>query len=118
MPPELLTQSSPVQTSCDNPYLYHYCDTTEGDSGSPMWSVSAVTSSASTAGTAAVAAKISSPSPTLPSEPDGYGQGLWAIPSGAMYIRAVHNLEWDDSNGRAVVNSAVAITPLHYSVRH
>ncbi|GAX74501.1 hypothetical protein CEUSTIGMA_g1950.t1 [Chlamydomonas eustigma] len=33
----LATQCSVTATTCTNSYLYHYCSTTDGDSGSAMW---------------------------------------------------------------------------------
>ena len=44
------------------------------------------------------------------------GSAMWEdpAPGSAPLIRAVHNLQWEGSDGAAIYNSAVAITPSHY----
>lgn len=43
------------------------------------------------------------------------GSAMWDPASGSPpKIKAVHNLQWQSSNGATIYNSAVAVTPLHY----
>ena len=79
-------QCTVINSMCSSPYLYHYCDTMAGQSGSAMW----------------VWART------------GNGGRMGPL------ITAVHNVEWSEAStngsGSVVyVNSAVAITPSHYS---
>ena len=127
-PPSSLPSSPTTQNSCTNPYLYHYCDTTEGDSGSAMWGLGGVPAGADnntaslnvsgkgrglTSTNATSSVKAAAAAATV-SVPDGASGGP------ALYIRAIHTIEWDngttaDGTPLAVVNSAVAITPAHYA---
>lgn len=51
------------------------------------------------------------------------GKSATSVISPLTYIRAVHNIEWDNDTAAAVIgkgpvaviNSAVAITPIHYT---
>jgi len=96
----------PAQTSCNDPILYHYCDTTEGDSGSPMWELGGISGDSSS---------MDEP----PSKTEAH-----ELRGPFNYITAVHNIEWDNEPAGVsegvpvpvpVINSAVAITPTHYA---